>query len=65
MNESSQRQKVVTLIVNIEKQKEDMFEYPELNSMFNEGMYIESFNQCRLSDKRYGITFVLRNYHSA
>lgn len=67
MNESNHKQKVITLLVDIGKgkNKTNLFEYPELNSFFDEGMYIESFNQCTLSDKKFYITFILRYYHSA
>ncbi|MFN3445877.1 MAG: hypothetical protein ACK44D_09060 [Bacteroidia bacterium] len=66
MSESNHQQKVITLLVDIKKNKSktNIQEYPELNAMFDEGMYIESFNQCRLTNKKVHITFVLRYYHS-
>lgn len=66
MSESNPQQKVITLLVDIKKNKAktNIQEYPELNAMFDEGMYIESFNQCRLTDKKVLITFVLRFYHT-
>lgn len=67
MNESNHKQKIVTLLVDIGKgkNKTNLFEYPELDALFDEGMYIESFNQCTLSDKKFYVTFILRYYHSA
>ena len=67
MNESNHKQKIVTILVDIAKgeNKMNLIEYPELNALFDEGMYIESFNQCTLSDTKFYITFILRFYHSA
>jgi hypothetical protein len=66
MSESNHQQKVITLLVDIKqnKSKTNIQEDPELNAMFDEGMYIESFNQCRLTNKKVHITFVLRYYHA-
>jgi hypothetical protein len=67
MAEQIHKQKVVTLIVDTpnKKTKSCLHEYPELSSLFEQGLYIESFNQCRLSKKKFSITFVFRHYNSA
>ena len=66
MNEQTNKQEVITLIVEMPKKsaKFTMKEYPELNPMFEKGMYIETSTQCRLSKKLYSITFVFRHYNS-
>ncbi len=65
MNESVYKQKVVAILVNskINKGKTKLFEYPELKALFEEGLYIESFNQCRLSRTKVFVTFLLRYNH--
>ncbi|MBP9688888.1 MAG: hypothetical protein KBE91_04700 [Bacteroidia bacterium] len=65
MNESNQKQKVVSILLdaNKKKAKAELIEYPEINTLLDEGMYIESFNQCRLTSKKVCLTFVLRYYH--
>lgn len=67
MNELTHKQEVVTLIVKMPGKctKTATKQYPELNPMFEKGMYIESLTQCRLSKRQYSITFVFRHYNSA
>ena len=66
MKESTNKQKIVTIIAdsNKKKSKTNVIEYPEINTLLEEGMYIESFHQCRLSSKKFCITFVLRFAHA-
>lgn len=67
MSESNRNQKVVTLLVDIKKNKNktNIQEYPEINALFDEGFYIESFNQCRLTNNKILITLILRYSNSA
>lgn len=67
MSEYNHKQEVVTLIVQIPKKSSNptLKHYPELNTLFEKGMYIETSSQCRLSKKQYSITFVFRHYNTA
>jgi len=63
-------QEVITVIAEIPaesiRQTDPLIKtYPELDALFEKGMYIESLTQTHISNKTYIITFVFRNYNAA
>ena len=64
MNESNHKQKIVTLLVDIGKgkNKTNLFEYPELDALFDEGMYIESFNLCHVYTSVLSFSLIALNH---
>lgn len=57
-----QTQEIITLITRLPKEiKEPVVKkYPELNSLLNNGMYIESCQQTLIADDRYILTFIFK-----
>lgn len=54
---------IFTSIPDVVKEKRDAVStYPELDTFFEKGMYIENIVQSCLADGRCAITFVLRYY---
>lgn len=57
-------QEVITIFAEIpstaEHSENAIIQYPQLNAMFEKGMYIESFNKIYVSNRKYLITFVFR-----
>lgn len=66
-------QQVVSLIVTLPKSahlgaNETIIHYPELNSYFEQDMYIENIHQTLLSDGKCLVTFLFRydtSHHAA
>ncbi len=63
-------QEVVTILTEIPVEKDlkqalFLKTYPELNTYFEKGMYIETFTQSHISEGKILLTFIFRYHHSS
>jgi hypothetical protein len=58
-------QEVITLFrdIKIKGDEAQAIHYPELEDLFKDGFYVESFNQAFVGTDRFIITFVLRKFN--
>ncbi len=58
-------QEVITLFrdINVKGDEAQAIHYPELEDLFKDGFYVESFNQAFVGTDRFIITFVLRKFN--